>query len=458
MNSIDQHPKGSLRQLVAVSFPLMISAMSAHIMMFVDRLILSHYSPLAMSAVAAAGLVSYIFILSVSSIAAMSEVFVGQYNGAKQYKNTSIPVWQMIWFALGSSFIIYPITFLYGKFLIPEPLLEDGLPYFYWIMSFIPIFGCSSALSGFFAAIGRPTIITFAAIVSNIINLFFAVILIFGYKDIIPSFGAEGAGMASVIGIFSQFLILLFFYFSKSIREKYNTIKITWDKNTFFECIRVGYPNSIGHTLELLAWTFIFHVAALGGADFLIILTIGQNFLLMFAFLTEGMQKGALAISSNLIGSGDINKIDKLLGSAVKMQAIIVILLSIPLVLCSPILIQLFGIDSSSEILYKNAILSLLLIWIYFIFDGIVWVISGILTSAGDTKFIMVTNATCAWVCGVLPILIAIKYFSIEPYYLWMNTCLYCFINLIIFLLRYKFGNWKKLILVKQSTTNQIAA
>jgi MATE family multidrug resistance protein len=447
MDAINSYEKGSLKQLLSVSIPLIISSLSAHLMIFVDRLILSHYSILSMSSVGAAGLVAYIFILSIAAIASMSEIFVGQYNGAKLYEKTSAPVWQMIWFSLASSIIIYPITFLFGKFLIPVSLWKDGLPYFYWIMVFVPIYGCSAALSGFFAAIGRPKIISFAVIISNLVNLGFAIILIFGYKNIIPSLGAEGAGIATVIGISVQFIILLYMYLKKEIREKYFTLKITFDKKLFLKCIKVGYPNSIGHTVELLAWTFIFHIAATGGDRFIITLTIGQNFLLMFAFLTEGMQKASLAISSNLIGSKEIPKIGVLLNSAIKMHIFIVILLSLPLVVFSDKLISLFEIGYQNP-LYYQCRLSLFFVWVYFIFDGVVWIISGILTSAGDTKFIMFTNASCAWVCGVFPIIIAVKYFSIEPYYLWVNTVLYCLINLILFALRYKYGNWKKLILV----------
>jgi MATE family multidrug resistance protein len=447
MDYINRYENGGLKQLISISIPLMISGLSGHVMIFVNRWILSNYSKDAMASVAAAGLVSYVFILAVSSVAAMSEIFVGQYNGAKEYKKTSGPVWQMIWFAIGSSLIIYPITFLGGKFLIPKSLWNEGLPYFYWMMLFIPIYGCSAALSGFFAAIGQPRVISFAAIVSNILNLLLAILLIFGYKKI-PAMGAEGAAIATVVGISVQFFILLFVYCSEPIREKYNTLKITWDGNLFFECIKVGYPTSVGHTLELFAWIFIFHVAAIGGHRFVIILTLGQNFLITFVFLTESMQKASLAISSNMIGSGNINKIGKLINSAVKMQFFIIIILALPLLIFPDKLLELFNVNKVNDLdLYKQSILSLFFVWLYFVFDGIVWVISGVLTSAGDTKFIMVTNATCAWLFGVLPTLIAIKYFSIEPYYLWMNTSLYGLINLIIFILRYKFGNWKKLIL-----------
>jgi MATE family multidrug resistance protein len=450
MDNISRYKKGGFQQLLSISIPLMISGLSGHIMMFVDRLILSHYSTLAMDSVAASGLVAYIFILAIISIASMSEIFVGQYNGAKQYKKTSEPVWQMIWFSIGSSIIIYPIAFLGGKFLIPESLWEDGLPYFYWIMCFIPLYGCSASLSSFFAAIGRPNIISIAAIISNIINFLLAIILIFGYKNIVPSLGAKGAAIASVVGISVQFFILIFAYCSKDIRTKYDSLKITWNKSLFIQCIKIGYPSSIGHTLELLCWVCIFHIAAFGGERFITVLTVGQNFLLLFVFLTEGMQKAAIAISSNLIGSGDGDKINNFLKSAIILHLIIIISLALPLVVFADKLMFLFDINHTSP-LYEQCIISVFFVWVYFIFDGMVWTISGILTSAGDTKFIMLANASCAWIFGVAPTLIAMRYFSIEPYYLWMNTALYCFINLIIFILRYKYGNWKKVILIKNA-------
>jgi len=39
-----------------------------------------------------------------------------------------------------------------------------------------------------------------------------------------------------------------------------------------------------------------------------------------------------------------------------------------------------------------------------YLFDGMAWVIDGILTAAGDVKFIMLMNAIGTWLFCVLPI------------------------------------------------------
>jgi Na+-driven multidrug efflux pump len=49
------YPQGSLRELWQISFPLIISLMSASLMLFLDRLFLAHYSLASLNAAAHAG-------------------------------------------------------------------------------------------------------------------------------------------------------------------------------------------------------------------------------------------------------------------------------------------------------------------------------------------------------------------------------------------------------------------
>ena len=46
-----------------------------------------------------------VFIYGGIGIASIAEVFVGQFNGAKEYLKVASLVWQMIWFSLATSVI-----------------------------------------------------------------------------------------------------------------------------------------------------------------------------------------------------------------------------------------------------------------------------------------------------------------------------------------------------------------
>ncbi len=61
------------------------------------------------------------------------------------------------------------------------------------------------------------------------------------------------------------------------------------------------------------------------------------------------------------------------------------------------------------------------LIWAWFasVLDGISWMISGILTSAGDTKFLMIVNPLNVWLFAIVPGYVLFKIYHFPPQYVW---------------------------------------
>src|ERR1700733_6336679 len=113
--NLTKYAPGSLRELWSIAFPLMLSSFSFLAMIFVDRLFLARYSPEAMSAAVTSGTAAWSFIGSGIILAAMSEVFVAQYNGAGIKKRLGEPVWQMIWFSLATFLLYVPIGLYVGN-------------------------------------------------------------------------------------------------------------------------------------------------------------------------------------------------------------------------------------------------------------------------------------------------------------------------------------------------------
>src|SRR3989344_2976794 len=109
-SSLTKYPEGSIRELWSVSFPLMISSLASLFMIFTDRIFLSRYSVEALNASVNAGTLAWALMAGFAMVTAMSEVFVAQYNGAKQYHRLGRPVWQMIWFSLFSFALFIPMA------------------------------------------------------------------------------------------------------------------------------------------------------------------------------------------------------------------------------------------------------------------------------------------------------------------------------------------------------------
>ena len=275
------------------------------------------------------------------------------------------------------------------------------------------------------------------------------VVLVFGIEGYISSMGTKGSAIATIAAQSIQILLLGSVFLNKYNRKHFKTGNYQFNSKLFWDCLRVGTPSSISHMIEIAAWATLFRIAATVNLDYVTIQTIGNTVLVFFAFVTEGTQKGVIAIASNLIGARKDHLIKTLFKSGCMMHLVFIFLFSIPLIFYPSIIICQFlpGVQDPTLPLYSECVAVLRLVWVYFIFDGIVWILSGILTAGGDTRFIMFMNASAAWLFAILPIYVAVHYFHVHSSTAWGLCTIYGAANLIAFFLRYRSNEWKKLIL-----------
>jgi len=445
----------TLGRLWRISLPLMLTALSANLMFLLDRLILVRYSTQAMNAAAVAGMSCAVFQFGGIAIASIAEVFVGQYNGAKDYEKAAQPVWQMIWFSLSLFVVFVPIALWLGPYLLPVNLQKEGLSYFKLIMLFGPLMAVVAALSSFFIGRGFVKLVTWCTLICNLINAGLNIVLVFGIDGWIQGMGTTGAAISTVFAQMFQILILGSVFLNKYHREKFKTYNFHFNSQLFLDCLKIGTPSAISHMIEIAAWAMLFRITASINSDYITIQTIGNSVLVFFQFVTAGTEKGVIAIASNLIGAKKDNLISELFISGCKLHICFIVAFSIPLIFYPDLVICQFlpGVQDPTTPVYLDCIAVLKWVWIYFLFDGIVWVLGGILTSGGDTRFIMFMNASAAWVFAILPIYIAIHYFHVHSSTAWGICTMYAAANLIAFSLRYRSNRWKKLALSRSTAS-----
>ena len=93
----------SIKSILRVTIPVILSTVSISLMFLIDRFFLAGYSVDAMNAACISGNFVAMLSLFFIGITGAAGVFVGQYNGARQYNMLAVPVWQMIYFSLASA-------------------------------------------------------------------------------------------------------------------------------------------------------------------------------------------------------------------------------------------------------------------------------------------------------------------------------------------------------------------
>jgi len=441
------YPEGSMRELLQLSFPLVISLMSSGLMIFLDRLFLAHYSLNALNAAAHAGAtVQFLQFWSIATVC-IAEVFVGRYNGAGKVEKLGQPIWQMIWLSIGTSLIYLPLGLFAGPFVFfSENYKELEIEFFSVLTCFIPFTAISAAISAFYIGRGQVKFITVVMLGANLLNIALDVVLIFGVSPWIPSYGIAGAAWGTGISQTCQALILFSAFFCQSNRQLYGTGRWRINKRLFFSCIKIGLPSAVAHSLEILAWVLIFDLMSRLGSDYMTVVTIAQSILFMFSFVTEGVSKGATAIAANFIGSQKHELVWKLLMSGIKFYTSIFLLLSILLVWHPDPIIKWFIPDSdvlSSQTL-ETIQAACFWVWIFFLFDGVSWLLIGLLTAAGDTPFVMKVGGIAPLVFALLPVYLFVFQWGSPPSVTWMVIAFYAFASGVIYFWRFKSERWRE--------------
>lgn len=447
--SLTKYPSGSLRELWAMSLPLMICSFSCMFMLFVDRLFLAHYSMAALNATVQAATFGWVFTFSGFILTSISEVFVAQHNGARNYQKIGKPVWQMIWVSIFSFAFFIPLGYwgadlFYGS----SPDLQMEKDYFRIMVYFGPSFCFFGALSGFFIGRGKTGAITVVAIVANILNAILDMFLIFGIEGWMEPLGIIGASLATSGCVIFEVIVFAYLFLKKSNREEFGTSNWSLDMPELWHCFKVGFPSALFVAVEVAGWAAFYYLMTQAGDHYITIAGICQSVAILFYFLGEGVGKAATALAGNMIGANQHHVIHKVLKSGVRLHFLFYIILLGVFSIASDFMIEKFlplAQPDEIEALYGPLLVCLFCILTYVFFESIRLLLAGLLTAAGDTIFLLLAGASSVWLLLVIPI-----YFIIVqnqgPMEVASAICVfYSFVAGIMYFLRFRQGKWKSI-------------
>lgn len=446
---LTKHPVGSILEILTISWPLILSLLSMSVMLFSDRLLLSRYSIKELNATASAGTAVWLFLVLPISIAAISEVFVGRFHGEERHRELGHPVWQMIWFGVFVSPILWLISWILPSFLFFEsPNRAEETIYFTTLLLFAPALVINIATSGFFIGSGNVKIVTFCAIIANAINILLDYLLIYGFGPI-PSLGIFGAALGTGIAEITQCLILFAFFMNRDNRFKYDTGNFSFKKSLFLESLRIGFPAGLGLTIEVLAHFIFFKIVGLSGQQNLTIVALVQSLYFLVFFLFEGLSKGVTTVCANLLGGKQYHYIKNVLRSAGILQTLFFLCIGSLFFFFSDLIVDFF-LNQSDEALIMDSKFLYKVKWgifwmvLFFLFDGYTRILAGQLTAAGDTKFLLYAGILLNISAYILPILLVIYLGSGTADAAWMIIFCYGVTTFFVYYIRYISKKWVK--------------
>ncbi|OGN55389.1 MAG: hypothetical protein A3D96_03840 [Chlamydiae bacterium RIFCSPHIGHO2_12_FULL_44_59] len=450
-SSLTRYPIGSIRELWSVSLPLMISTLATLFMIFTDRIFLAHYSTEAFNASVNAGTFAWALMAGIGTIAAMSEVMVAQYNGAREYQRLGAPAWQMIWFSIFSIAIFIPMGIWGAEAIFSGGVYENlEIEYFRYLMIFSPGYALLMAFSGFFIGRGKTKIMIWLAIIANILNIFLDWAFIYGAFGIIPEMGIRGAAVATCSGYLFEALALGYIFLKKENRETFGTNAWKINFSEMWTCLKIGVPQGVAYGLEILGWAIFYWMMTDLGEKHITIASICQSFAILFSFFYDGLSRGAAAVAGNLIGARIFGMVDKVLRAGFWLLVFFSLSTSLIFIIEPIHTVHVLFFSNPGPLLESSLTTCMIYAFVYIFFEGLRWLFSGLLLAAGDTMFLMIVGTLSIWGFLLAPV-----YFLVIQYQLSIETALlltvvYSVLSLAVYWTRFRRGAWQKINLITQ--------
>lgn len=440
-NSLQTSSAINLRILFYSTLPLGLSFATKHIMIVIDRIILSYYSIDAMNVASFTSIAVHWISGPLAAFTSSAVILVGKYNGAQEYNKVATAVWQMIFLSFASS-ILYIVATL-GLDLFSFPIFfTQHMMYAKLLMLSGFLDPLIAALSAFYIGIGERLIIGTSYIISNVMNVVLAIILVFGIKGFIPELGANGAAIATIIAEAIQAVILFAGFLSKKHIKLYATNICSFNKKVFISCISIGSTSALLTYFEITGFLLISYVNTLMGPTHATVYNVSLNVFLTFAFFIGAIEKSTTSFASNLIGKKDFFLFPKLFRSSIALTCIFCFVLLSPLVLFPKIFLgflQFQGLQQEGlSIMSVEIITSCRYLWIYLLFRCISLTIRGLLLAFNDLRFsIYSTGITIVLTVGPIVYYFLFLKPLFKPHTNWQILCVYTFVSIILFYLRY---------------------
>ncbi len=438
---------GSLRELLRVSVPLIISYTASATMYVVDRIYLSWYSVDALAASLPAGVLHWNLAALALGTVTYCNAFIGQYVGAGEPRRVGPVLWQGLYLSIVFAVLVVGCIPL-GPYIFSafghDPTILDMEARYFNIMC-CGTFGLlvGGTLACFYSGRGHTTTVMVVNILATLINVVLDYVLIFGVAGF-PEMGIDGAVLATTI----SFAVIGLMYIAHMVWTQRRSGYCLWsgrrfDRELFARLCRFGFPSGLQQFLDVACWSiFVQLIGGLGNAE-LAATSLVFNLNSIVFVPTIGVGIAVTALVGQRIGEGRPQLAVRTTWLAFGLASFYTILFSAVYLFAPHLILKPYGISESQAMVEELVVYLLKFVAVYSVFDAMAIVFSSAIRGAGDTRFAMVLSVGIGIVFLVLPTYVASRFGSSGFTTAWYAVAVFLIVLGFSFMARFQQGRWK---------------
>ena len=394
----ERSPAGGLREVMTLALPVVLTNLSATLMMTVDAAMVGRLGATELGAVGYAGIWYWTALSLFSGAATGVQTFVAQAHGRGDSHECGPWAWQGFYAVVPLAALGITLFALgFGPMLAvlsPAPGLAPLSTAWVHVRAF-GVVGIITAmlLSGFFRGFGDTRIPLYAMVAANLVNLVLNYGLIFGHFGL-PAWGVAGSGTATAIAEWVYAGVLFALFRRAGVKARFHTAAVRPDLAAMRRYLRISAPIGGQWMLDMLAFAgFSTLVARMGTAQ----MAASQSLISLMHLSFMQVVGIAIAVSTlvgRYVGAGDFAAAERSHDTAVRLGLVLSIAAALVFLSMPELCLRIFTDDP--DVLSLGG--PLLAVGAAFQIADAVGVLSGgALRGAGDTRWPFIVQTGLAW-------------------------------------------------------------
>ena len=399
LSSSDGEDPTSLKYMLKLAAPMVVTTISFTVMQFVDRIMVSRLGTDALAAILPAGFVS--FIPGGFAIGAITSLntFVSQSLGRGDKEDCSNYFWQAVYMGLvyfaAVVVIMWPTAPWIFKTMGHSPSVVGMEVIYLRIMLYAHILAVINwSCSQFFMGIHRPIITMCASLCGQVVNVAANYVLIFG-KFGFPEMGIAGAGWGTFIGIGVGACVNMYLYLSGNINAEFKSRRtLNIDFSKMYDLLKVGLPAGFGLMVNVAFWgVILFGLVGKFGTEALAATSAVLSYTSLSVMPVVGISTALTAAVGKTIGRGRKDIAIKQTRVCLKIALVYMGLVGVCFFVFRNALMAFWSTDDK---VIEAGVKILICAAIYQTFHAARTIYSGSLRGAGDTVWLAIISAVGA--------------------------------------------------------------
>jgi multidrug resistance protein, MATE family len=441
---------GSMRELLRVALPLVISSGSASLMYVIDRVFLTWYSTDAVAAALPASVLHWTLISLANGTVSYVNTFVAQYEGAGERQRIGAILWQGIYLSLLAGIVLMgliPLAPLVFDWFHHEPGIRQLETDFFQVLCWgaFPLLA-QTTLACFYSGRGQTKVIMWINLAAAGLNAVLDYLLIFGVAGF-PRMGIAGAATATVVAwTFAAGMYVAAIYFHRD-RARY-AIASSWrfDCALFLRLLRFGFPNGAQFFAEMVGWTIFIQMVGALGSQKLAATSLAFNLNTLVFIPLFGMGNAVMTLTGQRIGDGRPELATPTTWKAFGLSMGYIAFFAAIYVFAPWLVMLPYSLgDNPQEFMAIEPYVTQLLLFVaaYSPFDAMAIIFSAATRGAGDTRFSFWFSVAANVLFLVLPTYVAERLGNRGLTIPWIAVTSCVMVLGFGFLWRFRQGRWK---------------